>query len=134
MIFALGGSIKNLRPGIMPALSLVATVIMLDQHGLFFADDINDLADDDLNAATVLAVVDLRRTSPTPIEQRSDSGHAHCWRRILGARNASQHLDAHFGVRTRERAQIGWDFLSGQMLTGWVYPLLLARASGPQRK
>jgi hypothetical protein len=37
-------------------------------------------------------------------------------------------------VPTRQRAQIGWDFLSGQILTGWAYPppvgAAIALASG----
>jgi hypothetical protein len=41
------------------------------------------------------------------------------------------HLDAERGVPPRQRPQIGWDFLSGQIFTGWVYPLLLAQASSP---
>jgi hypothetical protein len=100
---------------------------MLDQHWRGFSSDIDDLTDDDLNAAVAaIASVSLKRFAPAPVEQRSDSGHARCWRRILGARDASQYLDAHLRVRTRQRAQIGWDFLAGQGFTGWVYPLLLA--------
>jgi hypothetical protein len=71
---------------------------MLDQHWL---GDINDSTDNDLNAAA-LTNVRLKRFAPTPVEQRSDSGHARCWRRTLGAGDASQDPDAHRGVSTRQ--------------------------------
>jgi hypothetical protein len=46
------------------ALSLVATVIVLDQHWLGFRYDINDLPDDDLNAAVaVITYVRLNRNT-----------------------------------------------------------------------
>ena len=83
---------------------LFSQCFMLDQHWLGFRQDINDLPDDDLNAAVaVLTYVRPNRFAPATVEQRCDGGHARCWRCILGARDASQHLDAHFGVRTRQR-------------------------------
>ena len=49
---------------------------MLDYHWLFFADDIDDLPDNDLNlAVAVIAAVGLRRATPAPVEQRLSGGH-----------------------------------------------------------
>ena len=77
----------------------------------------------DRDVTTILAAVDFRRTSPAPVEQRSDSGHARCWRRILGAGDACQDLDAHFGVSTRQRAQKNWaEFSFGAMACGVGLP------------
>jgi hypothetical protein len=97
----------------------LSLVIMLDQQWLGFRHNISDMADNDPNAAVVaIASVRLKRLAPAPVEQRGDGGHASGWRRILGARNASQHLDTHFGVRARQRAQIGWNFLSRHIVAG----------------
>ena len=63
---------------------LFSQCFVLEHKRLFFVD-INDLADDDLNAATILAAVDLRRSAPPPVEQgrrcanRSSSCTAACW-------------------------------------------------------
>ena len=51
---------------------------MLKQRRLFFAD-VNDLTDDDLNAATILAAVGLRRTAPAAIQQDACRRHARGW-------------------------------------------------------
>jgi hypothetical protein len=46
------------------ALSPVATVIMLDRHWVWILNDINDLSDDDLNAAVaVITYVRLNRNT-----------------------------------------------------------------------
>ena len=75
---------------------------MLDQNWLGFSNDISDMPDNDPKvAAAVITYVRLNRFAPASVEQRGDGGHPCCWRRILGARDASQHLDAHFGVGTR---------------------------------
>ena len=72
---------------------------MLDQLRIVFFNSLGDFANDDLNAAAaVIAYVGLKRFTPATVEQRSDSGHARCWRCILGAGDASQDLDAHLGV------------------------------------
>ena len=84
-------------------LNLVATDIMLNQHWRVFADDIVDAPDDNRNAAIAVSTyVRLHRFAPAPVEQSSDGGHARRWRSILGARDARQNLDAHFGVATRQ--------------------------------
>jgi hypothetical protein len=75
------------------ALSLVATVIMLDQHWLAFYD-ISDLPDDDLNAATIFAAVGLSRSAPAPVEQCGGRRYARTRRHGLLAADARKHLDA----------------------------------------
>ena len=60
------------------ALSLVATVIMLDQHWLSFSTDINDLTDDDLNCPTIGIGVRLSRLAPAAIQQDACRRHARC--------------------------------------------------------
>jgi hypothetical protein len=74
---------------------------MLDQHWLGFSSDINDLADDDLNAATALAHVRLWRFAPTAIKQRLRGCHTRLVRRTVSG-DARQRLDAQFRVRTRQ--------------------------------
>ena len=89
---------------------------MLDQHWL---GDINDSTDNDLNAAALTNVRLLKRFAPTPVEQRSDSGHARCWRRTLGPGDASQDPDAHRGVSTRQWSA---DLFRGNYLRGGSTP------------
>ena len=85
-------------------LTLVAAAIMLDQHWLFFADDINDLPDDDLNlAVAVIACVRLNRFAPTAIKQRLSGGHTRLVRRAVSG-DARQRLDAQFSVSPRQRS------------------------------
>jgi hypothetical protein len=99
---------------------------MLDQYRLFFADDINDLADDDLNVATaVIGNVRLNRFAPAPVEQRGHGGHAGRRGMLFGIGDARQHPDAHLGVASGQTSQICWSFSH----LGWVCPLLLAQAS-----
>jgi hypothetical protein len=74
---------------------------VLKQQRLFFAADY--LSDRDRDVATILAAVRLGRFTPAPVEQQGDGLNARCWRRILGAGDACQDLDAHFGVTTRQR-------------------------------
>ena len=85
------------------ALSLVATVIMLDQYRLASSSpsDVDDLADDDLNRSTLGIGMDLSRTSPTAIKQRLRRRHARLLRRTVSG-DASQRLDAQFRVRPRQ--------------------------------
>jgi hypothetical protein len=74
---------------------------MLDQYWLGHAGDINDLPDDDLNVATILAAVDLSRTSPAAIQQRLRRRHARLFRRTVPS-DTRQRLDAQFRVRPRQ--------------------------------
>jgi len=102
---------------------------VLKQQRLFFVAAFEYPSDRDRDVATILAAVDLRRAAPTAIQQDACRRHARgCWRGLL-ADDPGKHPDALLGVSTRHRAQIGWNFLSGQWLAGGVYPLLSA-ASG----
>ena len=76
-------------------LSLVATVIMLDQRWLGFPGDINELPDYDLNAAVaVITCVRLNRFAPATIQQDACRRHAGCrWHGVL-ADDPGEHLDA----------------------------------------
>ena len=77
---------------------------VLKQQRLFLVDAFEYLSDRNANFVAVITNVSLKRFAPATVEQRSDSGHARCWRCILGASDASQDLDAHLGVSTRQRA------------------------------
>ena len=70
--------------------------------------------------------VRLRGLAPAAIEQGACRRHARGrWHGLL-ADDPREHPDAQLSVTARQRAQIGWNFLSGQMVTGWAYPLLFA--------
>src|SRR5262245_52734417 len=82
------------------------------------------------NRVALVAGQELRRLAPAAIKQvRCSRDTGALALAILG--DPGEHLDAQLGVPTRQRAQIGRDFLSGQLLTGLAYPLLLAQASNP---
>ena len=44
------------------------------------------------------------------------------WWHGLLADDPGEHPDAQLSVPTRQRAQIGWNFLSGQWFAGWASP------------
>ena len=64
----------------------------------------------------VFARVRLGRLTPAPVEQRLGGGHARSWRRILGAGDASQHLDAHLGVSRASERKLGGILFRGKCL------------------
>ena len=77
-------------------LSLVATVVMLDQRRLAssFASDVDDLADDDPNRSTIGIGMNLSRAPPTAFQQDACRRHARCRGAGLLAHDAREDLDA----------------------------------------
>ena len=85
-----------------------------------FPITIDELPHDDANVA--LELIHLGGATPTSIEQRIGRGHARrCWNGFL-AEHPGQRFDGQLGVRPCQRPQIGWNFLSRQLFTGWVAP------------
>src|SRR4051812_41348360 len=100
---------------------------MLDQHRLGFAGGIGETADDDPYRPAILVSMGLDRC-PSPCRAGYlPPPRAQPLAQAL-ADDPCKHLDAKLGVAPCERPQIGWNSLSGHVLTGVGLPLLLAQA------